>query len=104
MASYRTHLFVVLGVATNLVGCNSGWYSDEGLDEGLDAAPTDAARPDAATDAGPDATDGAPDATDGEAAAAGLDWGALAFCAPEGQAAGLRAWRGRPGPFQVDPA
>ncbi|MCB9546117.1 MAG: hypothetical protein H6706_09730 [Myxococcales bacterium] len=104
MPSYRAHLFVVLGVATNLIGCNSGWYSDEGLDEGLDAAPTDATRPDAAADAGADAADGAPDATDGEAALPRLDWEALAFCAPEGVPAGLRAWRGRPGPFQVDRA
>ncbi|MEZ4468012.1 MAG: hypothetical protein R3F43_27160 [bacterium] len=103
MASYRTHLFVVLGVATNLVGCNSGWYSDEGLDEGstppprTPPAPTPPRTP-ARTP--PTARRTPPTARPRPPASTGAPWhsapprGRPPACGP----------RGRPGPFQVDPA
>ncbi|MEZ4468013.1 MAG: hypothetical protein R3F43_27165 [bacterium] len=63
------------------------------------AAPMPASRPRGGQ---PDA---APDAPDGQACAPGrhgLDWTALAFCAPEGVPAGLRPYRGQTSPFLVD--
>ncbi|MEZ4474916.1 MAG: hypothetical protein R3F60_29825 [bacterium] len=87
---------------------------DGGADGGADAGPpdggppdegADAAPPDGGADAGVEAPDAAPDAPDGQACAPGrhgLDWTALAFCAPEGVPAGLRPYRGQTSPFLVD--
>ena len=90
---------------------NSGWYQDNDgdgfLGEMEDCDDTNAAvNPDAPEDCGnqiDDDCDGNIDSADADCTAGaqrqGLDWSRLAFCAPDGQPAGMRSYRNQSSPF-----
>lgn len=92
-------------------GGNDGWYRDDDgdgfLGEMEDCDDTNAAvNPDAPEDCGnqiDDDCDGNIDSADADCTAGaqrqGLDWSRLAFCAPDGQPAGMRSYRNQSSPF-----
>ena len=87
------------------VSDNSGWYADADDADADDATDTDTDVETDSTDAetGADAETGTDaDADDSASLWLGLDWSALAWCAPERKPAGLRPYRGVRSPFTVD--